>query len=67
MSVRFCYERLTRRPQSFQRVTGLSLEQFDDVVLRCRPKWERRIIKPKKLDGRPSRPRGRVRAMGGHL
>jgi len=53
MSVRFCYERLTRRPQSFQRVTGLSLEQFDDVVLRCRPKWERRIIKPRKLDGRP--------------
>lgn len=53
MSVRFCYDRLKRRPKNFQRATGLSLEQFEEIVSRCEPEWETTVIEPKKLDGRP--------------
>ena len=53
MSVRFCYERLRRRPLGFRRVTGLSLPEFDEIVSKCKKGWHSKVIKPKKLDGRP--------------
>lgn len=53
MSVRFCYSRLKTRPKNFLRATGVSLEQFEGIVLRCQPLWESKVLKSKKLDGRP--------------
>ena len=53
MSVRFSYKRLCTRPVNFHRITGISIDQFEEIALKCEPEWEKRVIKPKKLDGRP--------------
>lgn len=53
MSVKFSYNRLQSRPQNFHRIVGVSIEQFEEIALKCEPEWEKKILKPKKLDGRP--------------
>jgi len=51
--MRFSYERLRKYSRNFHRITGVSIEQFEEIALKCEPKWEQKIIKPKKLKGRP--------------
>ena len=53
MRVRFSYTRLQNRSRNFHRITGISIEQFEEIALRCEQEWEKKIIKPKKLNGRP--------------
>jgi Transposase DDE domain. len=53
MSVKFSYQRLQSRPRNFHRIAGVSIEKFEGIVLKCEREWEKKIIKPKKLDGRP--------------
>lgn len=51
--MKFSYGRLRKYPRNFHRITGVSIEQFEEITLKCEPEWEKKIIKPKKLDGRP--------------
>ncbi|MBL8677386.1 MAG: transposase family protein, partial [Alphaproteobacteria bacterium] len=53
MSVKFSYKRLQNRPRNFHRITGVSIEQFEEIALKCEGEWEKKVIKPKKLEGRP--------------
>lgn len=51
--MRFSYERLRKYPRNFHRIAGVSLEKFEEIALKCGGEWEKRVIKPKKLEGRP--------------
>lgn len=51
--MRFSYERLRKYPRNFHRITGVSIDQFEEIASKCKKEWEKKIIKPKKLDGRP--------------
>lgn len=51
--MKFSYAHLRNKPRNFQRITGLSIDQFEDIAKKSEAEWEKRVIKPKKLDGRP--------------
>ena len=51
--MKFSYERLRKYPRNFHRIIGVSIEQFEEIALKCEGKWEQKIIKSKKLEGRP--------------
>ena len=51
--MKFSYNRLLRHPRNFHRITGVSIEEFETIALKCTPGWEKKVIKPKKLSGRP--------------
>ena len=51
--MKFCYERLGKQPRNFHRIAGVSIEEFEEIILKCEKEWNKKIIKPKKLDGRP--------------
>lgn len=52
MSTGFCYKKLLKRKVQFLRLTGLSYEEFEQVLEKCRPYWKKRQDS-KKLPGRP--------------
>jgi len=47
------YRKLSRHPLIFRRITGLSLEQFSNLIKKLRPIWRRTHLNKKKLAGRP--------------
>ena len=47
------YEKLSTKPKYFQRLTGLSLPQFQKIVRKLYPIWQRKVLKKKQLSGRP--------------
>ena len=51
--MKFSYERLRKYPRNFHRITGVSIEQLEEIALKCEGEWEQKIIKSKKLEGRP--------------
>jgi hypothetical protein len=51
--MKFSYERLRKHPRNFHGITGLSIEEFEKIALNCTPAWNKKIIAPKKLSGRP--------------
>ena len=51
--IKFSYECLQKYPRNFHRITGVSIEQFEEIVFKCEGEWEKKIIKAKKLEGRP--------------
>jgi hypothetical protein len=51
--MKFSYGWLQKRPQNFRRISGISVEQFEEIASKCEAEWKKKIIKPKKLDGRP--------------
>lgn len=51
--MKFSYDRLRKNPRSFHRIAGVSIEEFEAIAAKCEAEWEKKIIKPKKLDGRP--------------
>lgn len=48
-----CIKKLRSRPQTFLRMTGLSVQDFEKVVQKCRPLWEAQVVGRKKVSGRP--------------
>ena len=44
---------LKARPQFFLRMTGLSIKEFEKIFQSCAPIWAKKIVKPKRLSGRP--------------
>lgn len=53
VSIKFSYRRLQSRPRNFQRIAGVSIEQFEEIALKCEREWEKKITNRKKLEGRP--------------
>ena len=51
--MKFSYERLRKQPRNFHGITGLSIEEFEQIALKCTPEWDKKVIEPKKLSGRP--------------
>lgn len=47
------YSKLTKRPHIFQKITGVSIHEFNIILERLSPLWSKKVIKPKKLSGRP--------------
>lgn len=47
------YKELQKRPRTFQSLTGLSIEEFQKIVIKVRCTYEKMLSK-KKADGRPS-------------
>lgn len=41
------------RKRQFHSLTGVRQEQFQDMVLRLESQWQRRVVAPRKKDGRP--------------
>jgi len=46
------YEKLCSRPVVFRRLTGVSLEEFHEIVRRVSPLWESMVEAKKKIEGR---------------
>lgn len=46
-------KKLKSRPQVFLRLTGVSINDFEKIEQKCKPLWDKRVIKKKKLSGRP--------------
>ena len=46
------YEKLCSRPTVFRRLTGVSLEEFHEIVRRVFPLWDHTIEAKKKIEGR---------------
>ncbi|MFP3020917.1 MAG: hypothetical protein ACEY3F_06355 [Wolbachia sp.] len=48
------YHNLKEQPRNFRDVTGLKIEEFEKVVEKVRPEWEK-VQEQKKCHGRTSR------------
>lgn len=46
------YVKLSRRPETFRRMTGVTLSEFSKIAKRTRPQWERTVEGKKKCAGR---------------
>ena len=46
------YSNLSKRPHVFQRMTGLSVSEFQEIVYRVHPLWETSVESLKKSSGR---------------
>ena len=33
--MKFCYERLGKQPRNFHRIADVSIEEFEEIILRC--------------------------------
>ena len=53
VAIRFCFERLKKRPRNFLRASGVSLEDFSHLVTKCQPKWLSKVVSAKQIEGRP--------------
>jgi hypothetical protein len=47
------FKRLCKKPKVFSRITGISVEEFNEIVKKARPVWHKKVEKPKKVAGRP--------------
>lgn len=47
------FSKLRKKPFTFKRITGLSLQEFDQIMKKLRPAFQKKHIKSKKLAGRP--------------
>jgi IS5 family transposase len=52
MSKNFSYKKLLRRKHQFLRLTGLSYKEFQKLIKKCSPLWQKKLD-AKKLSGRP--------------
>jgi len=48
------YKKLVKRPKVFQKLSGISIEEFETVRKKLEPDWKK-LQELKKLDGRPSK------------
>ncbi|OAM06395.1 MAG: hypothetical protein TV41_06965 [Wolbachia endosymbiont of Dactylopius coccus] len=49
----FSYYNIKKHPRNFRNITGLTVEEFEKVVEKVRPEWEK-VEKQKKCHGRRS-------------
>lgn len=56
------YERLRTKPIVFQKITGTSVKEFENIAEKLVPYWQK-FLKSKKLDGRPAK----LKTMRDHL
>jgi len=54
MRMSLTYLNLSRRPQVFKRMTGVSLLEFEEIISRIRPLWDSSVESLKKPQGRLS-------------
>lgn len=54
MRMSLTYLNLSRRPQVFKRMTGVSLLEFEEIISRVRPLWDSSVESLKKPQGRLS-------------
>jgi hypothetical protein len=47
------YEILLKTPSNIKRLTGLSLSEFQIIISKAKPIWDKKIVSPKKVTGRP--------------
>lgn len=47
------YSKLSKKPHNFQKITGVSVCEFNVILKKMRPLWKKRIENPKKVSGRP--------------
>lgn len=47
------YNKLSKKPHTFQKITGVSVSEFNTMLEKLRPLWNKRVEKPKKVSGRP--------------
>jgi len=45
-------KQLRKKPKVFSYITGISVEEFDQIIEKVRPIWHKKIEKPKKVAGR---------------
>ena len=55
-------KKLLKRPLIFQRLSGLTIAQFDSLVEKARPAWKKKI-EAKKVSGRPTK----IGGLDGHV
>ena len=48
------YKKLVKRPKVFQKLSGISIEEFETVRKKLEPDWKK-LQELKKLEGRPSK------------
>ena len=48
------YKKLAKRPKVFQKLSGISIKEFETVRKKLEPDWKK-LQELKKLDGRPSK------------
>ena len=46
------YKSLSQRPQTFQRIMGISVSEFEAILLKLEPLWEKKVIGSYKRQGR---------------
>ena len=46
------YKSLSQRPQTFQRIIGISVSEFEGILLKLEPLWEEKVIGSYKRQGR---------------
>jgi DDE superfamily endonuclease/Helix-turn-helix of DDE superfamily endonuclease len=51
--LRLCFETLRKHPSNLQRLSGLSKAQFSAISAKARVVWDKEIVSPKKVSGRP--------------
>ena len=47
------YELVSKNPSDLRRLTGLSIEEFQMISAKAQPLWDKKIVTPKKVSGRP--------------
>lgn len=47
------FKALFAKPKVFSRITGVSIEEFNQIIEKARPVWHKKVEKPKKVSGRP--------------
>lgn len=52
--MKLTYEKLKKKPLNFQKLTGISLKEFETIAEKVAPSWQK-LQDSKKLDGRPSK------------
>ena len=40
------YKSLSQRPQTFQRIMGISVSEFEAILLKLEPLWEKKVLLP---------------------
>jgi len=46
------YNKIRRKPQIFHRLFGISMDQFEEILQKTRPLWEKKVIQRYKRPGR---------------
>lgn len=47
------YELISKNPSDLKRLTGLSVAEFQTISAKAKPLWDKKIVMPKKVSGRP--------------